>query len=167
MFGLFKSKKVDKKKFPEIIAGELFSQIKGAKDEAKSGGLVTEQIFNDRLNSMYVAGYLIGYVDEHMRLLFSTDEEKKENAEKVYELMFPGTGISFVKAKLLARRQATSFSKESEHYQKVAMECMAYDRGLDMAQEEVEEKKKDDDFSPVRLKEYLLLGDVPPPVEEE
>ncbi len=159
MFGIFKKKKQTPEKRVEGIAQELFAQIETARNEAKEGGIVTENIFNDRLNSMFVAGYLIGYVDEYVAALFESDTEKKENAEKVFEKMFPGVGSDFVKAKLLARQKANSVAESSDDYPTTVQQAGLFDKGMGFAQEEVEEMKKKATYQPSRLKEHLLIGE--------
>ncbi len=141
------------------IAKELFQQISDARDEAKSGAVVDEQVFNDRLNSMFVAGYLIGYVDEYLTELFSEDVTKKQSAEAIFESMFPGSGMKFVQGKLTTRKQAATFSEDDENYQEVAKQCTAFDKGMADAQSEVVEFLQEKGPRPRLLKEYMLLGD--------
>jgi hypothetical protein len=142
------------------IAEELFQQITEARDKAKSGGIVDEQIFNDRLNSMFAAGYLIGYVDEYLAELFSENAAKKQNAEAIFETMFPGSGMNFVKSKLITRKQVATLSETSENYQEVAEQCTAFDKGMADAQSEVIELVQNKGPQPRLLKEFLLLGEI-------
>ncbi len=160
MFGIFKKDKTSPAKKVESIADELFAQIKQARDEAKEGGVLTEKVFNDRLNSMFVAGYLVGYVDEYIAALFESDEDKKENAERIFETMFPGVGSDFVKAKLIERQKANTIAESSSNYPAAVERAKRFDTGMDFAQEEVEEIKKNSVYQPVRLKKYLLLGEI-------
>ena len=158
MFGLFKKGKLSYEKKVESIAAELFAQIEKARDEAKAGGIVSEKVFNDRLNSMFVAGYLIGYVDQYIGALFADNSQKKENAEKIFELMFPGVGSDFVKSKLMERQQANSLEQGSPAYLTQMQRAKIFDKGMIIAQEEVDEIKENESYQPQRLKEYLLLG---------
>lgn len=141
------------------IAKTLFSQITSARDEAKKAGLITENIFNDRLNHMFVAGYLIGYVDSCLIDLPDINN-KKEHSKAIFEKMFPGSGFDFVRAKLVARQQASTISEESEKYIQVKANAYAFDQGMELAQEEVEKQRADGSSQPVGLKEFLLLGEV-------
>ena len=160
MFGIFKKDKISPAKKVESVAGELFAQIKQARDDAKEAGIVTEKVFNDRLNSMFVAGYLVGYVDEYIAVLFESDADKKEYAEKIFETMFPGVGSDFVKAKLVERQKANTIAESGADYPAIVKRAKHFDTGMDFAQEEVEEIKKNSDYQPERLKKYLLLGEL-------
>lgn len=161
MFGIFKGRKAQKNTYTEEqIAEELFSQILSARDEAKSGGLIDEKVFNDRLNHMYTAGYLVGYVDYFVSGMTEVDAEKKEKSKNIFEKMFPGTGFDFVRAKVTARQQAAAIEPDDPNYPRVAQVAVSFDTGLENAQDEVEgylEKRVD---KPAGLKCFLLLGEV-------
>lgn len=159
MFGVFKSGKKSPDDRIEDIARELFAQIERARDEAKKGGIVDEKVFNDRLNSMYVAGYLTGYVDECLEALLSDDAAKKQAAERVFESMFPGSGVDFVKTRIVARQKAPQISREEANFETIAEQCRLFDGGMQMAREEVEKSGKDEEYQPFGLKRYLLLGE--------
>jgi hypothetical protein len=161
MFGLFKSKKkpVKQQDFAANIAEELFQQIKQSRDEAKAGGIVDEKVFNDRLNAMYAAGYLLGYVDTHISDLTDDDTAKKQYAESVFEAMFPGVGTDFIKEKLAVRKKAPQLSAEDSNYAETAEQCNAFDTGMNDAEEEVEAIRDKPDYQPQKLKEFLLLGE--------
>ncbi len=159
MFGVFKPGKKNTDDQIDAIAKELFAQIEQARDEAKSGGIVDEKVFNDRLNSMFVAGYLISYVDECLADISSDNAVKKRAAEHVFETMFPGSGIDFVKTRLIARQKAPAISKEDPNLGAIAEQCRVFDAGMLFAQEEVEKSDKDKGFHPSGLKQYLLLGE--------
>lgn len=160
MFGLFKKDKLSPEDKVKNIAEELFAQIEKARDEAKAGGIVSEKAFNDRLNSMFVAGYLIGYVDQYIATLFTDDTHKKENAERIFESMFPGVGSDFVKSKLIERQQANSIDQGSPAYLTQMQRAKTFDKGMSIAQEEVDEIQENETYQPQRLKEYLLLGEL-------
>lgn len=161
MFGLFGSKK--KKKTPEEIckdiATELFAQIEKARDEAKAGGIIDEKVFNDRLNSMFAAGYLIGYVDSYVQDLAEKEVERQQCAEMIFETMFPGSGMDFVKEKLTARRTAADIKTDHPRYPDIAARCASFDAAMDAAAEEVSAWIEESGGQPVRLKEFLLLGE--------
>lgn len=161
MFTVFKSQKKDQPENQvDRIAKELFQQISDARDEARNGTVVSEQVFNDRLNSMFVAGYMLGYVDEYLSELFSDDITRKQSAEAIFESMFPGSGMGFVQGKFIIRKQAISLAKEDETYQEVAKQCAAFDRGMADAQSEVMEYLQEKGARPRLLKEYMLIGEI-------
>jgi len=161
MFGLFGSKK-KKKSREEVcqdIAAELFGQIEQARDEAKEGGIIDEKVFNDRLNSMFAAGYLLGYVDSYVQELAEEEEARKQCAETIFESMFPGSGMDFVKEKLAARRAATDLDEDHSHYAAIVARCNSFDVAMAAAAEEVENVKTSSGSPPGRLKNFLLLGE--------
>ncbi len=161
MFGFLQGKKKEQAESQaDAIARELFAQISDARDGAKSGGIVTEQIFNDRLNTMFVAGYLIGYVDQYMEELEVDDAAKKGEAEHILETMFPGSGMSFVKGKLAARQKAAALPEDSEVNQDLVLQCRGFDKGMADAEAEVTALRQDELRRPGRLKEFLLLGEI-------
>jgi hypothetical protein len=161
MFGLFGSKKkaAEQQDFGTTVAKELFHQIEQARDEAKAGGIVDEKVFNDRLNAMYVAGYLIGYVDTHISHATDEDTAKKEYAECIFETMFPGVGMDFIKGKLAIRTKAKNLTTADSNYAEVAVRCHAFDTGMEDAEGEVNNVRKNTDYQPIKLKEFLLLGE--------
>jgi len=170
MFNIFSSSKKTKFKENESqntaakaelcreIARELFSQIERARDEAKAGGVVDEKIFNERLNSMFVAGYLLGYVDSHLSDIEEDNDVKNEQARSIFETMFPGAGMDFIKARLKLRQKAAKMAQGALDYNEVAVQCQDFDGGMTAAGEELDAARQDADFHPQRLKEYLLLG---------
>ena len=161
MFGFLQGKKKEQAESQaDAIAKVLFAQITDARDEAKSGGIVTEQVFNDRLNTMYVAGYLIGYVDQYLEELEVDDTAKKSEAEHVFETMFPGSGMSFVKEKLAVRQKAAALPEDSEVEQELVLKCRLFDKGMADAEAEVTALRQDEQRRPERLKEFLLLGEL-------
>lgn len=161
MFGTVTSKKdPDREALVETTAQRLFTQITDGRDEAKSGGVVDEQVFNERLNSMFVAGYLIGYVDTCLAAICEDEAAKKEAVEQVFEKMFPGSGVDFIKTRVIARRQASTIAKDHEQYAAIIEQCSVFDAGMESAKTEVEKLGEDGKYSPLRLKEYLLLGEV-------
>jgi hypothetical protein len=161
MFGLFRSKKKSgtQEDFGTQVAKTLFGQIEQARDEAKAGGIVDEKVFNDRLNAMYVAGYLIGYVDTHIAQVTDNDVAKREYAESIFESMFPGAGMEFIKEKLAIRTKAKNMATDDSSYPEVAERCHAFDTGMADAEDEVDSSLRDTEYQPVKLKEFLLLGE--------
>lgn len=137
------------------IAGELFDQIERARDEAKTGGVVDEKIFNERLNSMFVAGYLIGYVDYYLSDIEKDNDAKNEHARSIFETMFPGAGMDFIKARLKVRQKAAKMVQDAPDYNEVAAQCQAFDGGMTVAGEELDAARQNSDSHPRRLKEYL------------
>ena len=120
--------------------------------------MVDEGIFNERLNSMFVAGYLIGYVDYYLSDVEQDNDAKNEHARSIFETMFPGAGMDFVKARLTVRQKAANIVRDAPDYNEVAAQCQAFDGGVTTAGEELDAARQDTDFYPLRLKEYLLLG---------
>ena len=160
MFGFFQGKKKEQPESQaDAIAKVLFAQIAEARDEAKIGGIVTEQVFNDRLNIMFVAGYLIGYVDQYLEELEVDDAAKKGEAEHIFETMFPGSGMSFVKGKLAVRQKAAALPEDTED-QELVLQCRGFDKGMADAEAEVKALRQDEQRRPGRLKEFLLLGEL-------
>ena len=161
MFGWFKSKNNDEDKpfDAAMVAEELFDQIEKARDEAKAGGIVDEKSFNDRLNHMYVAGYLLGYVDTCLEEMTDDEQEKKELVENIFETMFPGAGFDFIKAKLTLRKQAEKFDENDPNYARVAAHCHSFDTGMIDAEDEIATSQEKSSYQPVKLKEFLLLGE--------
>ena len=63
MFGLFKSKDLAEKEARVTEIGKmLFEQISIVRDQANAGR-IDKNIFEQRINSMFAGGYLLGYVD--------------------------------------------------------------------------------------------------------
>ena len=144
----------------EIIASQLFGQIIAARDEAKRGGIIDEQLFNDRLNHMFTAGYLLGYVDTCLESICNNDIERKKDAQAIFEKLFPGSGNGFIKSKLIARQQAASLPETNDNYQEIVNECRAFDTGMSLSEEEVLKYLANQAKAPNRLKEFLLIGEI-------
>ena len=164
MFGLFRSKKKDKiaeqQDFVTTTAKSLFSQIEQARDEAKAGGIVDEKVFNERLNNMYVAGYLVGFVDSHIANITEDDAAKREYAENIFNTMFPGVGTDFIKERLAIRTRAKNLATDDSKYAEVAAQCHAFDTGMADAEEEVEKVRETSEYNQEKLKKFLLLGEI-------
>lgn len=143
---------------PESVAEQLFSQLTQARDEAQQGGIIDEDIFNDRLNQMYVAGYMIGYIDACMDEE-TADQDKKEFSRLVLEKMFPDTGFDFVRAKMVTRQKARVVEPNSEMYQSAVIAAQSFDAGMEKARAEIAAMLDNSTKVPVGLKNYLLLGE--------
>ena len=90
MFKLFKSKDlVEKKNRITEIGKMLFQQISVVRHKANQG-LIDKSELNQRINSMFTAGYFIGYVDEHLDEMF-TEEKLRVNMVSVY---FPAQALN-------------------------------------------------------------------------
>ena len=158
MFGLFKSKDlVEKEAHVTEIGKKLFQQIATVRDMANSG-LIDEGEVNQRINSMFTAGYIIGYVDEHLCEIFTSEKLKKKYAKRIFEGIFPGSGVKLVQSKLAARRVGETISTDNERYTEVFVECQEFDLGMSAARYEVSELLINEDHEPNKLEQYLTKG---------
>ena len=83
MFGLFKSKDQLENEARVTARGKmLFGQIAIVRDKAKTGR-IDISTFDQRINSMFSAGYLIGYVDDHLSELFTDNKSKSKYARRI------------------------------------------------------------------------------------
>lgn len=160
MFGLFKSKELAEKEARVTEIGKmLFKQIAIVRDKARAGR-IDVSVFNQRINSMFAAGYLLGYVDEHISEMFTDDKSKSKYAARIYEGIFPGSGIKFIQSKLAARRMGASMKSNSEKYIDVIYECQEFDTGVSAGRYEVSEYLADIRYAPNKLERYLSTGQI-------
>lgn len=160
MFGLFKSKEQAAKEAQVTTIGKmLFSQIAIVRDKAKSGR-IDQPTFDQRINSMFAAGYLLGYVDEHLSELFMDDKSKAKYSRRIYEGIFPGYGVKFIQAKLEARRVGETISTDSDSYVDVFVDCQQFDTGVSAGRYEVSLYLEDAGYTPNKLERYLSTGDI-------
>lgn len=160
MFGLFKSKDLAEKEARVTEIGKmLFQQISLVRDKANAGQ-IDKNSFNQRINSMYSAGYLIGYVDEHLSEIFTDEKSKSKYAERIVEGIFPGSGIKFVQSKLAARRLGETISTDSDKFTKVFLQCQEFDNGMRAARYEVSEYLLSGEYTPNKLERYLSNGKI-------
>ena len=160
MFGLFKSKEIDEKESLITEIGKtLFQQISTVRDEVNAG-IINENEFNDKINSMFTAGYLIGYTDEHLSEMFTDDKSKQKYAKRIFEGIFPGSGVNFVKSKLSARRLGDTISTENDRYIEVFTKCQEFDLGMSAGRYEVSELQINKHYRPNKLEKYLTKGQV-------
>ena len=160
MFGLFRSKDLAEKEARVTEIGKmLFQQISIARDEANAG-LIDKNIFKQRINSMFTAGYLIGYVDEHLCEVFTDEKSKKKYAKRIFEGIFPGSGVKLVQSKLAARRVGETISTDNDKYTEVFIECQEFDTGISAARYEVSEFSVSEDYTPNKPERYLSTGEI-------
>ena len=57
------------------------------------------------------------------------------------------------------RTKAKNLAKDDSNYAEVAASCHAFDTGMEDAEEEVDDALEDSDYQPIKLKEFLLLGE--------
>jgi hypothetical protein len=160
MFRLFKSKYLAEKEARVTEIGKmLFQQISLVRDKANAGR-IDENAVNQRINSMYSAGYLIGYVDEHLSEMFTDEKSKSKYAERILEGIFPGSGVKLVQSKLAARRLGETISTDSDKFTKVFLQCQEFDSGMCAARYEVSEYLLSGEYTPNKLERYLSTGEI-------
>jgi hypothetical protein len=160
MFGIFKSNNQREKEAKVTEVGKmLFGQIAIARDKAKAGQIDTS-MFDQRINSMFSAGYLLGYVDEHLSGLFTDDKSKSKYAQRIYEGIFPGYGVNFIQSKLSARRIGETISPDNDNYVDVFMDCQYFDAGVSAGRYEVSKYFADTGYTPNKLGRYLSTGEI-------
>jgi len=160
MFRLFKSKDLVAKEARVTEIGKmLFGQISIARDKANAGR-IDKSIFNQRINSMFAAGYLIGYADEHLSEMFSDEKSKSKYAERIFEGIFPGSGVKLVQSKLAARKVGETISTDSSKYAEVSIDCQEFDTGISAARYEVSEYLSSGEYTPDKLERYLSAGKI-------
>ena len=156
MFSLFKSKDlIEKENRVTEIGKMLFQQIDEVRKQVRKGQL-SESVFNERINSMFAAGYLIGYVDEHLSEMFTDEKSKSKYAKRILEGIFPGTGVKLVQSKLAARRLGETINDAS-----TMIKCHNFDFGMSTARYEVAKYLLNRVSKPNKLEQYLLTGDEP------
>jgi hypothetical protein len=160
MFGLFKSKDKSAKEAKVTEIGKmLFGQIAIVRDKAKAGRIDTST-FDQRINSMFSAGYLLGYVDEHLSALFKDDQSKSKYAQRIYEGIFPGYGVKFIQSKFSARRIGETISPDNDKYTEVFMSCHEFDTGVSAGRYEVSEYLVNAGYTPNKMERYLSTGQI-------
>lgn len=160
MFGLFKSKDQSEKEAKVTEIGKmLFGQIAVVRDKAKIGR-IDKTTFDQRINSMFSAGYLIGYVDEHLSELFTDNKSKGKYAQRIYEGIFPGYGTKFIQSKLSARRVGETISTDSDNYAEVFLTCQEFDTGISAGRYEVCGYLANAEYTPNKLERYLSTGKI-------
>ena len=160
MFGLFKSKDLAEKEARVTEIGKmLFQQISIVRDKANAGR-IDKSVFNQRINSMFTAGYLIGYVDEHLSEMFTDEKSKSKYAKRIFEGIFPGSGVKLVQSKLAARRMGETISTDNDKYTEVFMGCQEFDTGISAARYEISEYSASGEYTPNKLERYLSTGNI-------
>jgi hypothetical protein len=161
MFRLFKSKDLAAKETRVTEIGKmLFGQISIVRDKANAGR-IDKSIFEQRINSMFAGGYLIGYADEHLSEMFSDEKSMSKYAERIFEGILPGLGVKLVQSKLAARRVGETISTDSSNYAEVFIRCQEFDTGISAARYEVSEYLSNGEYNPIKLEQYLSTGECP------
>lgn len=157
MFGLFKSKKtVETEAKVDGIGMMLFEQISTVIKKVNDGRIdIDKATYDQRRNSMFSAGYLIGYVDEYLSELFTDDRSKSKYAQQIYEGISPGHGVTFVQSKLSERRAGERVSPDSDDYVDVFIACQEFDAGIAAGRYEVGKYLEKTGYSPNKLECYL------------
>jgi len=109
---------------------------------------------------MFAAGYLIGYVDEHLCALFTDDKSKSKYAKRIYEGIFPGSGVKLVQSKLAARRLGETISTDNDKFVDVFVNCQEFDTGVSAGRLEVCEYLSNSEYTPNKLERYLSTGNI-------
>jgi hypothetical protein len=160
MFSLLKSReKKEKEKYVFKIGKMLFKQIATIRDMSKLGKIKGDEL-NTRINSMFTAGYILGYVDEHLSIVFTDEKNKKKYAKQIYESIFPGSGIKFIEAKITARALGDTISEDNEHYIDAQMKINDFDLGVSAARYEVSEFIINKEHIPDKLRRFLATGQI-------
>ena len=109
---------------------------------------------------MFTAGYLIGYVDEHLDEMFTDEKSKSKYAKRIFEGIFPGSGAKLVQSKLAARRVGETISTDNDKYTEVFMGCQEFDTGISAARYEASEYSTSEEYTPNKLERYLSTGKI-------
>jgi len=157
MFGKSKELKQKEEQINKIIK-MLYLQISAASNKSREGQL-PEDLLLKRINSMLSAGYLLGFVDEILTVLFDNKSQKKKYYKKIFNNIFPKSGSVLVESKLSARRIAEDISPDSEHYIDVVMETSNFDCGESAGRWEICECVTDKTYEPHFLRDYLITGE--------
>lgn len=141
------------------IGTYLFRQVAAARDAAYAGK-ISEDEFKQRINSMYVGGYLIGFVDSYIPHMFESERQRAKYAARIINGIFPKSGVQLVQARLAQRRLAEDLRK-GEHADKLTKSCAEFDAGDENARTEASAWDHDDAYEAHRLYYYMLTGNAP------
>jgi len=160
MFNFFKSQTTRKKELQVDQLGELlFRQISVFRDKCQSGEF-TSQIFKDRVNHAYTAGYMIGFLDEKLSKLFDSEKERSKYTKRIITGIFPKSGLFFIKAQYAARVLAedihsTKYEKKVEGY------IYEFDIGMENGRTELVAWEHGQSYVPHLLTDFLMMGTIP------
>ena len=159
-FWPFKSKELrQKEKAVDYTAQELFRQISIFRDKCQSGEF-TAQIFKDRVNRAYTAGYMIGFLDEKLSKLFDSEKEKSKYTKRIITGIFPKSGLLFIKAKYEARVIA-EYLHSTKYEEKVEGYIDEFDIGMENGRAELVEWEHGQSYVPHLLTDFLMIGTMP------
>lgn len=160
MFRLFKSKATREREAEVDRVGEdLFRQIALFRDKYRAGDF-TSDVFNERVNHAYTAGYMIGFIDQKLSALFDLDADKSKYITRIVTGIFPRTGALFIKAKYEARVLAEDL-RSSAYQPRVEGYADEFDKGMENGREELRQWEQDKDYTPHLLSEFLTTGQIP------
>ncbi|NCO83671.1 MAG: hypothetical protein COZ31_02985 [Nitrospirae bacterium CG_4_10_14_3_um_filter_44_29] len=156
MFDFLKSKDILKKETEVHKVGEeLFKQISAARD------ILNNDNFNERINSMFSAGYMLGFITPKLTYLFEDKKLKRKYLERILSGIFPSSGVKFFDAKLEAHKLGKSLIENQnsnlkpEHLNKVAEDIKNYELGFDSGKNEIFAWEADANYTPHLLLDYL------------
>lgn len=149
MFDFLKSIEVHK------VGKELFKQISTARD------ILNDDTFEQRINSMFSAGYMAGFILPKLSYLFKDKKLKRKYLKKVLSGIFPSSGIKSYDIRLYAYDLGKSIienknnSLTPEYLNKVAEDVNNYELGFDSGKNEVFAWEADANYIPHLLLDYL------------
>ena len=160
MFSFFKSQATRKKEMQvKRLGEELFRQISVFRDKCQSGEL-TKEIFKDRVNHAYTAGYMIGFVDEKLSKLFDSEADKSKYTTRIIGGIFPKSGVMFIKGKYEARVLAENLHS-TKYVEKVEGYIDDFDIGMENGRTELVKWEHDQSYVPHLLTDFLMTSAMP------
>lgn len=161
MFDFLKSRDILKKETEVHKVGEeLFKQISAARD------ILNNDNFNERINSMFAAGYMTGFIVPKLSYLFEDKKLKRKYLEKILSGIFPSSGIEFFDSKLYAYNLGKSLIENQnsnlkpEHLNKVIEDIKKYEHGFDFGKTEIFAWEADANYTSHLLLDYLRSAKV-------
>lgn len=160
MFEFLKSKDILKKE-TEVhkIGEELFKQISAARD------ILDDDKFNGRVNSMFAAGYMAGFIVPKLICLFEDKKMRRKYLDKILSSIFPSSGIKFFDSKLEAYNLGKSILEDEnsnlkpKQIQNVMEDIKEYELGVACAKDEISAWEADANYIPYLLLDYLKSAD--------
>lgn len=152
MFGLFKNKEQKKKESEIDELGKLiFNQVRKFIDQYSNN--FSQELTHQKLNSAYIAAYLIGFPSVKLNSIFNNDLEKAKYSERIIKGIFPKNGINLVKNKYQMRMLSDSMENKT---QKVNDFNREFDLGMKDGIEEYEIYLNNNEYIPQRLLNFLM-----------
>ena len=159
MFDFLKSKDIRKKETEVHKVGEaLFKQVSAARHRIS---LETE--FNERINSMFSAGYMLGFVNEKLNDLFDNKKLMRKYIEEIFSCIFPSSGTKLIDTKLEAYNLGKSLlSSDSKYSNNIdAMQKIKhFELGLLAGGHELSAWEINNNYSPHLLLDYMITGEI-------